>query len=144
MGSYAETSQQDWRTVAEGQIVAGPGAQMPMPGAVAIGEKAHYFYKGEFTPEVAAAVGSILQSSDKRIDELLGLTERTVSGVFGLSESMAKQIASMQESSSKQIATTQAATSKQVSETALGEPSVFTKWLPLIVIGVFALVVVTR
>lgn len=144
MGSYAETTQQDWRTVAEGQVVAGPGVQMPMPGAIAIGEKARYSYKGEFTPEVAAAIGAILQSSDRRINELLGLTEQAVSGVFGLSESMAGQIASMQEASAQQIGKTQEKTLQQVSETALGEPSVFTKWLPYIIIGLFAIAVVTR
>lgn len=144
MGSYAETTQQDWRTVAEGEVVVGPGAQIAMPGGVIIGERAFYMPRQEFTPEVAQAMSAILESSDKRINDLVGLTQEAVSGVFGLSDVLAEQIAAAQEVASKQIATTQETTSKQVGQMALGEPSIFTQWLPYIVIGLFALVVVTR
>lgn len=96
--SYASTTQQDLRMIAEGTegITAGAESVFAGPGGVSVGQGSSYSLSGgysEFTPEVATAVQDIVSQQDDIFADLLGLAKGTVAGMFAERDERAGQAA---------------------------------------------------
>ncbi|HUW19364.1 MAG TPA: hypothetical protein VMW16_08685 [Sedimentisphaerales bacterium] len=129
MGSHSTsiTTQKDERTAVEGSegaIVAAPESyiQFPFTTHLTVSGKVGQYIE-QFPPEVAAALGNILQSNEEIIGQIIGFSKEAMQGLFASTQQLGEKLSEAKEPT---------------------ETSSFTKFLPYIVLAFLAVIVLTR
>lgn len=92
MGTYVSTKTDtkitDLSQIAEGEVIAGVGSTVGLPGSVTVGQGGAFTVTGANADKV---IGGLVSNMDSTVGRLLGVTEQLAQGIFEIAPAAAAE-----------------------------------------------------